>query len=570
MVTTPSSFPSNLPSPAIVAQEAVRRLPRLALVLLCVVYVLAGYVGREPWKSADMAAFGVMRDIALGYSGWLAPTLAGSPADTPALLPYWLGALAIKASPAWLPMDVAARIPFALLLVLTMLATWYGIYYLAKRPAAQPVPFAFGGEAQPTDYARCLADGGLLALLAMLGLAQLSHETTPAAMQLACVALLLYATAASAYHRALPLLAAAAATIGLALSGAPALGIALALTAAVTRAMQADDDSAQVWGLVLALLGALAATLALGLGQWPKQWGTVQMHWPTNFIAWRNLGRMFLWFTWPGWPLALIAVWKWRAWWRSLHIALPVALALLISLVTLLHPNADRVLLLALPSLACLAAFALPTLQRNATSLIDWFTVLFFSACGLFIWVYWVAMQTGWPSKPAANIRRLVPGFEAYFSFAIFLIAVCATLAWVWLAKWRVGRHRAALWKSLVLPAGGTALSWLLLMTLWMPLADFARSYAPLVRLVTQRIGQPDCVQTVGLSPGQTAAFSFHAQLRLKPVTKNAQCQWLIVDADSAERVSQMTNMRQWTLRATMRRPSDDNEDVLLFERRAP
>jgi hypothetical protein len=40
------------------------------------------------------------------------------------------------------------------------------------------VAFAFGGEAQLIDYARAMADAALLALVACLGLAQLSHETT--------------------------------------------------------------------------------------------------------------------------------------------------------------------------------------------------------------------------------------------------------------------------------------------------------------------------------------------------------------------------------------------------------
>jgi hypothetical protein len=70
-----------------------------------------------------------------------------------------------------LPADLAARLPFIALLVLTLVATWYGIYNLARTTRAQPVPFAFGGEASPTDYARAIADGGMLALIASLGLA---------------------------------------------------------------------------------------------------------------------------------------------------------------------------------------------------------------------------------------------------------------------------------------------------------------------------------------------------------------------------------------------------------------
>jgi hypothetical protein len=59
------------------------------------------------------------------------------------------------------------------LLIVTLGATWWGAY-LARTPGAQPVAFAFGGEAQLIDYARAMADAALLALVACLGLAQLA------------------------------------------------------------------------------------------------------------------------------------------------------------------------------------------------------------------------------------------------------------------------------------------------------------------------------------------------------------------------------------------------------------
>ena len=40
----------------------------LALLLLCLAYVLPGFVAREPWKSADMTAFGYMHALAGGQS----------------------------------------------------------------------------------------------------------------------------------------------------------------------------------------------------------------------------------------------------------------------------------------------------------------------------------------------------------------------------------------------------------------------------------------------------------------------------------------------------------------------
>ena len=132
-------------------------------------------------------------------------------------------------------------------------------------------------------------------------------------------------------------------------------------------------------------------------------------------------------------------------------------------LAALLTPSRDRALLAALPPLATLAALALPTLRRGLSALIDWFSVLFFSAGAIVIWVVWLSMQTGVPAKPAANVARLAPGFEPVFQPLALLAALLATLAWAWLARWRTGRHRPALWKSLVLPAAGTALCWLLL-----------------------------------------------------------------------------------------------------------
>ena len=178
----------NKPSPAIIAQSAVRRLPRLALLLFCLAYVLPGFFGRAPWKVDDIASFGVMQELALNRSEWLSPQLLGVANGFDALVPYWLGAIAIKLLP-FLDPAFAVRIPFIGLLALSLLATWYAIYYLARSPLAQPVAFAFGGEASPSDYARAIADAGLLALIACLGLAQLSHETTPALAQLGFSAL---------------------------------------------------------------------------------------------------------------------------------------------------------------------------------------------------------------------------------------------------------------------------------------------------------------------------------------------------------------------------------------------
>src|SRR5205085_4060169 len=339
--------------------------------------------------------------------------------------------------------------------------------------------FAFGGEADPIDYARAIADGSLLALIATLGLLQLGHETTPELAQLASVSLYLYALSATPFRGWAPKAAVLVALPALAASGAPTVALALGVVGIVVCAAS-DHVPARGfvgWIAVSTVLGAAAAWL---LGAWG--WRVAGFETAGHVIA---FGRLLAWFMWPSWLLALWTLWRWRDRLLQRHITVPLGCAAVGLVACVAMGGSDRALMLALPPLAVLASFALPTLQRSTAAAIDWFSVFFFSICALFAWVIYVAMQTGVPRQPAANVARLVPGFTPTFSLIDLVFAVAATLAWLWLVRWRTGRHRHALWKSLVLPASGVALCWLLHMTLWLPGLDYARSYRPLTERIT-------------------------------------------------------------------------------------
>lgn len=579
---------TSIPSPAIVAQSVTKRLSRRILWLFCLAYILPGFVGREPWKNADVSAFGYMLEIFNGQSSWLAPQSLGQAAEGSALLPYWLGAWALQLAPSWLEPAFTVRVPFMLLLVLTFLATWHGVYYLARSPRALPVVFAFGGEAKPKDYARTIADGGLLALIACLGLAQFSHETTPALSQVCFTAIIFYAVSALPYHRAAAAGAFLVGLLGLTLSGAPSVAVALGIGSAlifVTDAQFEDNKRDAIeridrwhYGLWMVFCIVCAAVLATTLNVWRFTATLPTATWHEAQTA----SRLLLWFAWPAWPLAIWTLWRWRRQYSSLHVALPLLFAGVAVASMLFTRTSDRALLLGLPAMATLAAFALPTLERRLSALIDWFTLFFFSVVGLLIWGIWISMQTGASLQSINFVNKLVPGYVPSFAWLPFLVAIFGTLAWLYLVMWRVGRHRTAMWKSMVLPAGGTALCWLLLMTLWLPILDFARSYAPLVQRVSETIGKQACVQIYGLSPGQAAAFDYHGGMNLqllKPEinseivpeklgspTANESCPWLIVDADAEQNLSSL-NMSSWRFVTKVRRPSDDNEDVLLYRR---
>ena len=549
------------PSPALVTQRAVQRLPRLGLLLFCAAYVLPGLFGREPWRQADQTAFGYMLAIAEGRTGWLAPTIGGLPPEN-AVLPHWLGAASIWLLTPLLDAPMAARVPFGLLLAGVLVLVWYTSFQLARTEAAQPVAFAFGGEAEPVAYARAIADGALLALIASLGLLQLGHETTPELAQLFATAVVLWACAAAPYRgwraRAamlvgLPLLAA---------SGAPTMATLFGIAASIITARSGYPE-----GRSFAPWAALATAVAALLAWWLGTWGW-RVSVEATAVQGLQLLRLWLWFLWPVWLLALWTLWRWRRHLAKRHISLPLALAAVALLACIAGGGFDRALMLGLPGFAVLAAFALPTLQRGTAAAVDWFSVFFFSIAAIAIWVIYAAMVTGVPASTAANVVKLAPGFSMQFAWVPFVIAVAGTLAWLVLVRWRTGRHQHALWKSLVLPAGGVALAWLLLMTLWLPLLDYARSNKPWAAQLKPLVPAGACVAAPGYPRASIAALEQYGPWRVEAgATAGGDCAVLLRQERRGQAITAVPD--GWRIAARIRRPTDRDEttQVLLRSR---
>jgi 4-amino-4-deoxy-L-arabinose transferase-like glycosyltransferase len=325
----------NRPTPALVTQRAARRMPRLALLLLCAAYVLPGTLGRDPWRHADITAFGYMLSMAEGRSAWLSPSLGGIAAEA-ALLPYWLGAAFIKLLSPLLDPAIAARLPFAALLGLTLALTWYAAYHLARTEAAQPVTFAFGGQADPIDYARAVADAAVLALIASLGLLQLGHETTPELAQLFAVSLTMWAMAAAPYRVWRARLGIVISLALLAGSGAPfvALAAGAASTVVCLRSNYAQVRRLAPW---VALATVLAIVLAMRLNIWSWR---LAMRPEAPRLA--SIARQWLWFLWPSWLLALWTLWRWRQHLQHRHVSVPLVTAAVALLWSLAMRGSDR------------------------------------------------------------------------------------------------------------------------------------------------------------------------------------------------------------------------------------
>jgi 4-amino-4-deoxy-L-arabinose transferase-like glycosyltransferase len=587
--------PVRLPAAATLA------LPRWALYALGLLYILPGLIGRDPWKD-DAGSFGIMWTMAHGHwQDWLLPNIAGlsSPEEGP--LAFWLGALCIKLF-GWLVGDVlAARVSTIGLFVLGTVSLWHTAFRLGRRSEAQPLRLAFGGQPEPDDYGRTLADTAVLIYLGCLGLLLQSHETLAVTLQGALLSWFLYrsvryieAPSARNAIRAGAALGALTLTRGY----APPLALLAALFLC-TRSLKMPAAPtlrhllrAAGAGVLVMLVWLLPAALLHPYGLNPVSdwldWNASQLSVPTWFSL-KAFFRNGVWYFWPAWPFAAWAAWAWRRQHGLMHIILPTWFVGTLALLILFDPvpeNGD--LLKLLPPMALMAAFGLPTMKRGAINAIDWFSVMVLTLLGGLVWLFWIAKLTGWPAQLAKNVLKLVPGFKPEFGLVAFLVAAAATVGWIVLVHWRLSRQPSVLWRAVVLSSGGLILLWVMLMTLFLPELNYSKSYASVARQIAARLpAGADCIDT-NVGPAQRASFAYFGHLPFVGV-EGGKCSYLLLQDSMAHNASKagvgplvtqygdgvmggkpvLTDFdpNEWTLLWEGRRPSDRVERFRLLSR---
>ena len=570
--------PVRLPAAATLA------LPRWALFALGLLYILPGLIGREPWKNDDAASFGIMWTMAHGaWQDWLLPNVAGLAWPDEGPLAFWIGALGIKLF-GWLLGDVlAARMGTIAIFLLGVLSLWYTTFNLGRRQDAQPLRLAFGGQPEPDDFGRTLADAAVLIFLGCLGLLLHSHETTSEALQVSLTALLLYRAVRYMEGPSLRNAALAGMALGLLTLNrgwvTPAL-LTLALLVCTRFLEYPAGRSLRDLGVALAVGAAIAAIWLLPAhllqpyGQSPlagwQAWNLSQIALP-GLVSLRFFLRVGVWFFWPAWPFAGWAVWAWRRQRHVLHIVVPVTFVTMGALLALCQPSPEQgQLLVLLPPLAIMAAFGLLTMKRGAINAIDWFSVMVLTLGAAVIWVFWFAKLTGWPPKAAYNVLKLMPGFHPELGLMAFLVAAAATCGWIALVHWRISRQPAVLWRAVVLSSGGLILIWILLMTLFLPDMNYSKSYASVAQQIAEKLpAKVDCIET-NVGPAQRASFAYYAHLPFTGVA-GGRCELLLLQ-DSVKlrddrEIQPQHRGKQWQLLWEGRRPSDREERFRLYRR---
>ncbi len=557
-------------------------MPRWGLVALCLLYILPGILRRDPWKTDDAAGFGIMWTMAHGsLADWLSPNIAGMMMPNEAPLAFWVGAVLIKLF-GWLLTDaVAARMSILLFFAIGAAAVWRTAFVLGRRNEAQPLKLAFGGQPAAIDYGRTLADGALLIYLACLGLLLRSHETATPALHVSLVATAFYASACLFDKPNARSAAGLGASIGLlVLTRGWTVPLALLIAMLALSSIRYRDSLRQLISvaipvaIAIPLLWLLALHVLMPGSEVIDAWlaANLKLLSVPKLITRRFLAKTLVWYSWPAWPIAAWAVWAWRAQ-ATLHVTLTVSGILALLLLSLFtNSPKDHELLSLLPPLAILATFGLPTLKRGAINAIDWFSVMILSAIAGFIWLGWIAKQTGWPSKIASNLFKLAPGFQPEFNIVALIIALATSIGWLLLLRWRLGRRPSVLWRAVVLSTGGLVLCWLLLMTLWLPWLNYAQSYASVAGEMREHLpANYRCVDTDDLGSAQRASFAYLGELRFSR-PGDARCDLLLVQDDGLrKRGAQMKKIDgNLTLLWQGRRPADRHEFYRLYQRNAP
>lgn len=589
-VTIPGSSPvarlvnlDALPSPARVSAAAAAKLSRVLLALLLLIYILTGTFTRAPWQERDAAGFGVMQQMATGSAAdWWLPNVAGEFVADDGPLAYWVGAVSIRLLGPAIGEVAAARIPTVLWFFIGTAALWYGVLRLARRADAQPVAFAFGGEASNRDYGRMVADIALLLLLGTLGLLVVLRETSAEPAAFAMTTLVLFGIIVSLERAIYGAVLAGVALGGLFLAHGVQPGVWMAVGAAAAIAYGADRaQRLQCVAVVLAAAVSIASLWWFGASS-----GEPAVR-DAFFAAWRaraddvlslpsiqsvlRILRNAPWYTWPLWPLALWALFAWRQSLGRAHIAVPgiVSAALGAALLTGGEIDSEDLLFIIVP-LVPLAAFGTVALRRAAENAMDFFAIATFTVFAVGLWAYFIALQTGTPPKMAASVVRLIPDYVARFDLAAVVVAIVATLLWLALVRWRVRAHSGPMWRGPMMAAGGLIALWVVFANLYLPLVDYRRSFArPATEVAAQLVAldaADACVIPYRLRPSHLAVFVFHGKLRFAQA-QTADCRFLLQRDLTDSLLDDNLPAGRWNLVWQGSRPGRSDELIRLYRR---
>ncbi len=470
------------------------------VIILCVVWVVPGLVGHDPWKADEPYTFGLVNHI-LRTGDWVVPTLAGEPfLEKPPLFFITAAGFARLFSPL-IPLYDAARLAA-------------GFYSL--------VALLFAGLSGRELFGRGRGRIAVLLVMGSIGLQSTAHKLITDTALFAGFSVALYGLALSRRrHLAGGFLLGTGTGIGFMAKGllAPGLlgltALALPLAAREWRNCRYAATLAIALAAVVPWFVAWPYALYLKAPQLFDEWLWVQNF--GRFLGHNNLGPknnpgFYLytlpWFAWPALPLAILAIKKERPWHRS---GSPLFLPLMAFVVMLavLSLSCDARSLYALPMILPLALLAVRGEELLDGRLARWLNgtaVAIPAVAVLLLWCGWLAMTTGVPAVVSGAILRRHP-HDPVVRPLLVIAALLYTVGWggaVWRYR-RIGHRFSVTWGAGMIAAWGVA------MTLWLPWQDAGRSYRGVAASLARVISPHTCISSRGFGESERAMFEYLA-----------------------------------------------------------
>jgi hypothetical protein len=448
------------------AMHPLTRRQLLWLGLLLAVWTFYGLTGRDAWKSDEAVALGSLLD-------WRAHGALFASDSAPL---YTLAAhLAAELLSPWFDPQDAARIATGLFSLLAFLFTG-----LAARSIFGP-----GHEA-----------AAVLALLGCLGLMLRAHALLPESAMLMGYSLLLLGIAEARENFLRGALALSASFVCLALyRGWVDLSAGLLIVLVTLLSREWRTRSLRQAMLAASLVAIVAVLLLDSLfGTRENSWWQLSHDFLRNLRRTGSLLADAAWVAWPVWPLALWAVWHdHRRLGRefTLHPLLAAAGVLLIWAHWPAYTREGGLVVLLAP-LSLLAARGLVSLKRGAAQALYWFGVLTFVFFALVFWVYYLAIDWGWPGKIATHMTWLTPGYAAG-SVTLSGVLAAALATGLWLAA--LPLFPRAKVRPVLVWATGIVFSWILMFSLFHHWADAGWGYRPMLRSMAQQLPDDACLR---------------------------------------------------------------------------
>lgn len=520
------------------------------LLILSAIWIFLGLTGHAPWKPLEASSISIIKNIMQG-SSLIAPLASGSTSLELPPLYYLSAALSAKLFSPILVLHDGARLINAL---------WISILLLMVGMTGREL------------WARGVGRYATFIMIGTIGLIVNAHSLNAEIASLASTATGFYAFALSKRRpwRASALLGAAIAISFLSAGILPSLilistGLLLAL---LFKAWRTKSYALFLGTAILFAVPFIFTWIVLFYTQQPalfKNWIVSNLN---SFNQHNHLYffRILIWYAWPALPLALWSLWRYRNQLLSKPKFQLIIIFFSCSLLFLglLASSTDIHGLPLLLPLVALGAGSVEHLKRGAAAALNWFGITLFGLAGFLIWLGWFAMVTGYPAKIKERMQFLSGSNHDEMHLISLLLAVVITSIWVFtcVRVRQTNRSTVTNW------AVGMTFCWGLLMTLWLPWIDHAKSYEPVfVGLNKALPPETTCISSRNVEDSQRLLLHYYTNINLQSYEADAEIKCDFYLLQDKRGIGRMMPGDEWKLIWRGKRDADRKESFRLYQR---